>query len=416
MNKITLVNTIIALIFTLSYCYQFVYIPISIFKKEKPHRSAPKPHRYAVLIAARNEAPVIAQLIESLKHQTYPAELVSIFVIADNCTDNTAELARACGAEVIERFNTVQIGKGYALDCLLQHIQSTYGSDAFDGFFVFDADNVVEPNYIEEMNHTFSDGYRIVTSFRNSKNYGDSWISAGTSMWFLRDSQFLNRARMRIGSSCIVSGTGFLVHRDVLLEAGGWKYFLITEDTQFTVCQILKGEKIGYCEHAVFYDEQPVKFAASWKQRMRWARGGWLVFREYGARLLRSMTHQFSSFDMFMSFFPAMILSALALVWNVVCIVLTFIEGRDAAELALSVGKLLGSTYLLFFVVGLIATVSEWKHIYCATRKKILYMFTFPLFMMTYIPMPLFAIFKKVEWKPIPHERVRSLSDVRTDK
>ena len=86
-----------------------------------------------------------------------------------------------------------------------------------------DADNIAEPNFVEEMNKTFSDGYRIITSYRNSKNFGDNWISAGNSMWFLRDSQFLNRARMKLRTSCIVAGTGFLVHRDVLKEAGGWK-------------------------------------------------------------------------------------------------------------------------------------------------------------------------------------------------
>lgn len=407
------INAIIGVIFMLSYLYQFVYIPIAVLKKPDPHRET-KRNRYAVLIAGRNEAAVIGQLINSLKAQTYPSELLQIFVIADNCTDNTAEVARNAGAEVYERQNKTEIGKGYALDFLIQKINSKYGEDYFDGFMVFDADNIAEPNFVEEINKTFSDGYRVVTSYRNSKNFGDNWVSAGNSMWFLRDSQFLNRARMRIHTSCIVAGTGFLVHRDILKESGGWKYHLITEDTQFTVCQMLKGEKIGYCETAVFYDEQPVKFRESWNQRMRWARGGWYVFRDYGWKLTKKIftAHSFSCFDMFMSFFPAMILSALAMCSNIVATVLSCIAGRDPLITLASFAGLIGGAYGTFLIISAITTITEWKRIYCPVWKKILYMFTFPLFMITYIPMPLIAMFKKVEWTPIAHTRVKNHAEI----
>ena len=174
----------IAALFFVCYLYQFLYIPAALALKDKPHAPR-KLHRFAILICARNEQTVIADLLRSIRSQTYPQTLLEVFVMADNCTDRTAEIARRCGATVYERENRELIGKGYALEALLGHIRADR-PNGFDGYFVFDADNVLAPDYIEQMNATFSDGYRIVTSYRNSKNYGDNWISAGYALWFLR--------------------------------------------------------------------------------------------------------------------------------------------------------------------------------------------------------------------------------------
>ncbi len=224
------INDIIALVFFICYTYQLFYLFVPFLKKDRPHKTA-QPHRYAILIAARNEASVITQLLDSIRAQDYPADKITAFVVADNCTDNTAALARACGAVVYQRHNSEFVGKGYALDFLLTQIQRDWG-DVFDGYFVFDADNLLREDYIKEMNQTFCDGYEIVTSYRNSKNYADNWISSGYALWFLREAQYLNHARMLLGTSCAVSGTGFLFSRRILHKCGGWKFFLLTEDIE----------------------------------------------------------------------------------------------------------------------------------------------------------------------------------------
>ena len=131
------------------------------------------------------------------------------------------------------------------------------------------------------MNKVFSNGHRIVTGYRNSKNYGTNWISSGYALWFIRESKYLNNSRMLCNTSCAIGGTGFLVHREVLLNSDGWKFFFLTEDIQFTVHNILEGESIAYCNEAVLYDEQPTTFAQSWKQRMRWAKGFIQVSKKY---------------------------------------------------------------------------------------------------------------------------------------
>lgn len=416
METIKIINFTIAVLFTVCYAYQFFYLVVPFLKKDKPHGPV-RYHRYAVLISARNEEAVIGHLLESIRRQDYPADLITTFVVADNCTDATARVARKHGAAVYERFNSLEVGKGYALDFLLQRIRRDYG-EVFDGFFVFDADNLLEPDYVTQMNRSFSDGCEIITSYRNSKNYGDNWISAGYALWFLREAEFLNHARMLLGTSCGVSGTGFLFSRRVLEKHGGWHFYLLTEDIEFTVANVLAGERVCYCKDAVIYDEQPVTFRQSCRQRMRWARGYLQVFQAYGGRLLRGIGRRngFACFDMAMSIMPAIVLTVVGLCTNAAVAVLGVLAGQSLWIAIWSMLEMLVHTYLLMFFLGAVAAVTQWKQIHTTTAKKVLYLFTFPLFMLTYIPISLAAIFKRVEWKPIEHKVSISLSELQEKK
>ena len=398
------INAVISALFFICYTYQFLYIPLVLAKKPKPLTAPDRPHRYAVLIAARNEENVISGLLDSLRAQTYDMSLVTVFVAAaDNCTDRTAAIARAHGAVVYERFNQLNVGKGYALDFLLQNIGADY-PEGFDGYFVFDADNLLAPDYIERMNEMFSNGHQIVTSYRNSKNFGGNWISAGYALWFLRESRYLNGARNRLGSSAAVGGTGFLFSQRVLDESHGWRFYLLTEDIEFSVYHILRGEKIAICEDAVLYDEQPTGFRQSVRQRLRWAKGYLQVFRRYGADLLKGAAKgSWSCFDMSMSILPAFILTALCLLANITLSVLGLMQGVGVWFAMRSLLECMGSILATLLVLGGITVASEWKRIHAPAWKKIAYTLTFPLFMLTYLPISMAALFMKVEWKPIHH-------------
>lgn len=403
MNTLRLINYTVSILFVLCYAYQFVYIPISLFKKKKTAIKKPDLRNFAVLICARNEAAVIGDLIDSIKYQTYNKDLITVFVLADNCTDNTAAIAKLKGAKVYSRFNKDLVGKGYALQELRQHIAEDY-PEGFDGYFVFDADNILSPNYIEEMNKTFSEGNDIITSYRNSKNYGDNWISAGYALWFLRESRYLNNARDLIGTSCMVSGTGFLFSKKIAENISDWPFHTLTEDIEFSADLIVNGYRIAFCPAAEFYDEQPTGFAQSWRQRLRWSKGYLQVFRKYGKRMIKGcMKGNFSCFDMTMSIMPAFILSAMSVILNLVIGVRGAYAGDDITIALKSIGEMLGNMYLTLFAVGIITTVSEWKHIKTSAKRKIAFSFTFPLFMFTYIPISIRALFGKCEWKPIIH-------------
>ncbi len=415
MQLVTSINFAVWVVFLVCYLYQMYYILVPYIKKEKP-LGPPKANRFAVLISARNESGVIGQLLDSIKAQTYPSELVDVYVVADNCTDNTADIARRCGANVYERFDTVNVGKGYALNYLLKEISHKYGHDHYDGFFVFDADNVLDPHYIEEMNKTFSSGYQILTSYRNSKNYGDNWISAGYSLWFLRESKYLNYSRMLLNTSCAISGTGFMFSKEIAKELNGWKYYLLTEDIEFTVDHVINNYKIGYCNNAVLYDEQPCQFSQSVRQRMRWAKGYFQVLCNYGSKLIKGIfkDKSFSCYDMSMSIMPAMVLTIFSAVLNISAILVGLIAGISIESVIESLMGGCLSMYATMYIIGAITTISERKKIYTTPLKKFLYTFTFPIFMMTYIPITFLALFKKVEWKPIVHSQAKTLADIKS--
>lgn len=414
MDTIRMINYVLAVMFFICYAYQAFYILVPYIIKPKPHKPA-KMHRFAVLISARNEQMVIGNLLESIKRQTYPGELVTTFVVADNCTDDTARIAREHGAVVVERFNAEEVGKGYALNFLLHRIDAMYPGKPFDAYMVFDADNVLEPDYIEQMNRTYSDGYEVITSYRNSKNFGDNWISSGYALWFMRESAWLNRPRMRLGTSCAISGTGFMFSQKVLDECGGWNFFLLTEDLEFTADNIVNRRRIGYCADAVLYDEQPTKFSQSWRQRKRWSRGYVQVFEKYGKDMLKSIFRgNFAAYDMTMSILPAAIASMVGIVTNVAGLVVTILAHQDTMSIVWSAVGLLNCLYFSLLGIGALTLLSEWKRIYAPTWKKIVFTLTFPFFMFTFIPVTVAGVCaKNVTWKPIEHTRASNLTDIR---
>lgn len=416
MEAIIVINAVISVMFTLCYAYQFFYLFIGLLKGEQRF-TAGEEHKFAAVISARNERDVIGQLIRSLKEQNYPADKLDVFVIADNCTDDTASVAREAGAIVYERFNKEQVGKGYALDWFFDIINNEYSEAGYEGFMVFDADNILDKNYVREMNKVFDNGYDVLTSYRNSKNFDSNWISSGYSLWFLREAKYLNNARMQLGASCAISGTGFLVSAKVINENGGWIHHLLTEDIEFTCDSVAKGIKIGYAAKAVLYDEQPTKFSQSYTQRLRWAKGFYQVFKNYGFKLLKGVFKgSFSCFDMLMTVSPAMLLTLISVLLNAVAIPVGLATGAaETPTLIHTLCQTFLNFYGLFFILGILTLITEWDQIHCSGCKKIFYLFTFPLFEFTYVPIAIVALFKKVEWKPIKHSVVRTLDEVRNE-
>ena len=416
---VTYFNFLLALTISAAYFYQLVYLMYGIISLKKPWIFiARQEHRYAVMISARNEEEVIGELIASLKAQNYPKDKLDIYVVADNCTDRTADAAREAGAIVYERFDQVRKGKGFALGYLLHELRADVGESGYDGFFVFDADNIVDENFVAEMNKVFDTGdYAALTSYRNSKNFADNWISAGYGLWFMRETRFLNFPRMLLGTNCAISGTGFLISAGVVKENGGWPYHLLTEDIEFSANCALKGQRIGYCETAILYDEQPTTFRQSWDQRLRWSKGFYQVDFKYGLDLVKgcftNRANKFSCYDMLMTVAPGMLLTLVMIAMNLILLVTAFTEPdyiarrvfHEATGALLSAGVMF---YISLFTFGLATTITEWRKIRATAWQKILYTFTFPLFQFTYVPIALVALVTKVEWRPIKHTAMSS--------
>ena len=410
MNLYTVLRTFsaaLAMLTAVCYFYQIIYLILPLLKKQKP-LTRECPTRYAILIAARNEEAVIGHLLDSIRDQDYPSHLIQTFVVADNCTDRTAEIARAHGAEVYCRFNTQRIGKGYALHFLLEQISKNKGLDSFDAFLIFDADNLLCPNYVTQINKVCSDGYEAFCGYRNSKNYGSNWISQGYGLWYLHDSCHLNQSRMLLGTTCAVNGTGFGFTRELLSKCGGWNFFTLTEDIEFSTWCATRGIRIGYCHDVMLFDEQPENFRQSWRQRTRWTQGGLQVSVKYAGDLLRGILKgghtTYASFE-----------TATLSLWGYgmgalsfgLTLLVTFLTERWLG-LGQALLLALAGTYASLFVMGVLTLLTEHRRIRATRRQKIASAFCFPLFMITFIPIAATAVFRKFQWQPITHTVVIS--------
>lgn len=419
MTPIVLFNSAIVMVFTVCFLYQAVFFVIGLVRGEIKLPKAKKQHRYAFFIAAHNEEAVIANLVKSIKDQDYPSELIDIFVVADACTDNTAQAAREAGAIVYERNDLSRKGKSWVMDYGFDRILDEY-PDKHEAFFIFDADNLLARDYVSIMNDAFDQGYLALTSYRNSKNFGSSWISAAYATWFLREARFLNNARMICGTSCAVSGSGYLVSSKIIKGMHGWDFHTLTEDIQFATFCAVHGVRIGYAP-AEFYDEQPLTLKASIKQRMRWTKGFYQVFFTYGKHILTSIAkfRRFAAYDMLMVVGPAMLLTLMSLLVNVTFLVVGSLShgflatDAEMEQAAGSIVMMLGYMYMTFFMLGFVTTVTEYKHIHCPQKWRIITnLFTFPVFMFTYVPLTVAALFLKVDWVPTPHDVSVTLDEV----
>lgn len=261
----------IQIIIFIAGCYFF---GISIFgwiKRNPKNRTLHSPQkRFALIIAAHNEELVISHVIDSLSRQNYPKKLYDIFVIADNCSDRTAEIAAKHGAIVYKRINNDERGKGYALEWMFNKIYSH--KNKYDVISVFDADNLVSSNYLLEMNHLLCKGHKVVQGYIDSKNPFDSWITCSYSIAFWMSNRIFQLPRYYLGLSCGLCGTGFCIDLNVLKKIG-WGATCLTEDLEFTMKLSLCNLKVAWAHEAIVYDEKPLTLKQSWHQRKRWMQG-----------------------------------------------------------------------------------------------------------------------------------------------
>lgn len=278
-----------------SIILQAVSLPIGIYYvivglcgflpiKDRNPKLTDKIHTFALIISAHNEEAVIANMVESLKELDYPKDAYDIFVIADNCSDATADAARKAGAEVYERFDAHRRGKGYALEWMFDKLFRM--KKQYDYISVFDADNLVDKNYLKAMNEKARRGFKVVQGFLDSKNPYDSWITAAYSYCFWSINRTFQLSRYKLGLCCELSGTGFIIALETLKKYG-WGATCLTEDMEFTMKMSLNGERVAFAYDAVVYDEKPLTLAQSWRQRKRWMQGHCDVASRYFAKLIK---------------------------------------------------------------------------------------------------------------------------------
>ena len=395
-------------IITIFWLYQIGISLCSLVKlKEKPLK-VKKDHKFMAIIPAHNEEAVVGNLIESLKNQTYNKELYDIYVIADNCTDNTARIARDAGAIVYERFDETKKTKGYALDWFLQ--QKIEENADYDALFIFDADNIVDKDFIKNMNKHLCQGEDVVQGYRDIKNPTDNWITSGYALFYWTMHRFYHLARYNIGLSPLMNGTGFMVKFDVI-KPQGWNTKTLTEDIEFSLKRIIEGKKLGWARDAIVYDEQPVGFKQSWTQRSRWTVGHMQCLKEYTKPLAEAVVKNKTvmNFDGLLYMLGTTPMLILTLVLVIVNIVLFATGAMTGLDFTIQMLKYIIPTLLVLPFMGLVVLYLEKKPI----KPMIKGLLTYPIFMGSWLLINIKCLFKRdTEWKKIDHVDDKKIEDL----
>lgn len=394
---------LIIVFFTL---YYFIIAFFGIMRKKEEKILTPK-NTFAVIVAAHNEEQVIGQLVENLHVLHYPKELYDIFVIADNCKDKTAQIARESGAIVCERFNLEQRGKGYAMEWMfakLFRMQRKY-----DAVVIFDADNLVHPDFLLEMNSRLCKGEKVIQGYLDAKNPNDTWVSGTFAISFWVVNHIWHLAKYNIGLSSVLGGTGMCISSEILHKFG-WGATCLTEDMEFTMKVLLKGIRTTWAHDAIVYDEKPLTFKQSWNQRKRWAQGHFDIagrfipkmftegIRQRDIRILDGVLHLFQPYFLILS--TTFVLASY--LYSVVPFYTNILYKVLPVEVwtAIAIGQYV-------FPILVLAKIK-------APLKSWWYLVFYPLFIYSWIPITLlgFVHRNQREWSHTVHTRSISYKDV----
>jgi len=408
--KITLkVIYYLLLVITLVYSLYFSLVGIYgiIKRNNKQLKSYSKINRFAILIAARNEENVIGNLIDSLKKMDYPKESYEIYVIPNNCKDKTEEVSKKHGAKIIE----CTINTKTKAD-VLRYTFDKLKNNNYDAYLIFDADNIADRNFIKEMNTVLNNGYNVAQGLREAKNPNDSWVSGSYAIYYMLSNLFINWSRHKIGTSCSVNGTGFMVSKKII-DKYGFNTKSLTEDIEYSSLCALNNEKIYFAKTAITYDEHPESFIVSIKQRKRWSAGTIKCMNLYSKELLKQFfkTKNIALLDMYFVFMSPLIqiLSFMNIlfipIFRILKINLFFFD------LHMLITGIISSivSYILTTLFAIIVVIFEKKKV-LPLLKGILF---FPLFIFSWVPIHIYCFIKKQDtWEEIKHSKNIKIDDL----
>ncbi len=430
-ETVNLIFSGISYVICLLFSHYIVIAAVSLFAcKKYPH--ADHKNRYGLIVPAKNEETVIGALIQSVRSADYPQELLDIFVIAHNCSDRTADIARKADTHVYEYNNPNENTMGYAIRYLFDRIDEDFGTSSYDGFFIFNADNTFEKDYFEKMNDAFEYYGRkfAITSFRQASNFNENLITVMYGAYFASSCYLGARGRTVLGTSARIFGCGYVFNSN--LVKNGWDYYSLTEDLEFSTREFMKGTEIRYCDDAVFYDEQPTSFRVMWRQRLRWARGIIIVSKAHLANCIKAIfdpgrKNRFAVFDM--STFISRIIICIIMLFLLRSLLLFFaplfgesmvdaflywdstkpwwhnlFQSRDTGALFSVIAGFINA-YVVAMVAYLLTMLLGRKRFRSVSvGKAALGLFLFPLFVLSQFVIDIHALFSKnLVWKQIPH-------------
>ena len=244
-------------------------------------------HNFCFLVPARYESKVIEGLLISIKNQSVKVNMKDVYVIVESLKDETVNICKKYSASVILRKKLNLQRKGYALDEAVKEI--LLKKQKYDAYFIFDADNVLDKNYIKNMIPIFDKGYDLASGYRNCKNGNKSVVAAASALTFSLVNTVFNNKKNKETRNITFSGTGFYVRGYLIEKWKGYPFHTLTEDYELSSYATLNNLTTYYNTKSIFYDEQPLRFKDTINQRIRWIRGYFDVRKIYNKKMIKSI-------------------------------------------------------------------------------------------------------------------------------
>jgi len=413
------INNFLLVLIGIAFMAQLFFI-IFFFVKKKTYPKAKAFHKFAIVIPARNEESVIERTVtELLNKQNYPKDKYDIYVIADNCTDKTASIAKKAGVNVIIHNDNEPSHKrvSYALQYGIQKILLL--NKDYECFIRFDADSLANDNFINVMNDAFESGVECGRCLENTSNITQNMTTKCSALYYLRDCRLACRVRERAHLDCQINGSGMMFSAKIAKNIDGWDAMSTAEDAEFGILRMFEGIKVHYVEDAIVYEEQASTLKDTWNRYVRIGHGVNYLFWHLGFKMLFKFftTFRFSYLDLFLQlFFVPM--AFLCCTWIPLFYIFDFCyafwlspiaPNMEYINLLLDImwKALLFLFYLAFVLQAFMVTLLNKKVIKnFKVKDYILSWFIFPFFMIFDCITIFFGVITRPKWKEIKRNKV----------
>lgn len=390
--------------------YYFIIAFFGIWRRREKKILTPQ-KTFAVIVAAHNEEQVIGPLIDNLQVLEYPKDMYDIYVVADNCTDRTAEIAKKRGAIVCERINPDERGKGFAMEWMFRKLFTF--ERRYDAVAVFDADNLVDSRFLLEMNNRLCKGDQLIQGYLDAKNPHDTWVSGTFAIAFWVTDHIWHLAKSNIGLSSVLGGTGMCISTGILKKFG-WGATCLTEDMEFTMKVLTKGIRTTWAHDAIVYDEKPLTFMQSWNQRKRWAQGHFDIAGRYIPKMIKEGIKQR---DIRILDGCIHLLQPHFLLISTLFVIISYIQ-PFVPTFYTNIYRLMPAEIFTIIMIGqyllpvviLLRIRAKWKTWF--------YLILYPVFIYSWIPITFLGFLDRNqhEWSHTKHTRSLSYQDILLDK
>lgn len=409
MKSIFIVDSICFFIVIIGFISLLIVLRKSSDNSNKPIKKEDKDMHFACLIPARDESLIIRGLFESIKNQTMRPNMEDVYVIVESKADKTVSYAKEYGISVIVRENLNLRRKGYALDEAIKKILSS--KKKYDCYFIIDADNILDRNFFYEMNKSYKEGYDIVTGYRNTKNGNVNVVAASSTLTFSMINTVGNILSNRTSGNITISGTGFFIRGKFIEKWGGYPFHSLTEDYELTLYSVVNEMNSFYNVDACFYDEQPVTFKQSFKQRVRWIRGYFEARKLYIKELRKkkkerkTIKNYGSVYSKVVGVIPYIII-VIGLVLNIILLFVNLLFNNNLFfETVLNLLCIFVFIYFLIMLFTCYMLKLEGSKLNLKKDMKLKAVLFNPFFLMTYVLCALKALFtKEIMWDKIEHK------------